>query len=156
MLRLALGMLKKMVEGTDEDFGETFLPLLEITDEDQKIELTKELLHFAAKAFAAHNRRLEAELVRKTLQPVFGNKGKNMIKTIFDEKYDEGLAVGEARGKARGKAETVLTLLRTIFNRIPKDMEDRIRRMVDPVALDSLAASILDCPSLEQFGKILP
>ena len=45
--------------------GGVMLPLLEIDDEEQKIELTKELLDFVAKAFAVHNRRLDAEAVNQ-------------------------------------------------------------------------------------------
>ena len=84
-LRLVLGILKKMVEGDGSDFPEALLPLLEIENEGQKVELTKELLEFVAKAMAAHNRRLDEEMVHKALKPVFQNREKAMIKTIFEE-----------------------------------------------------------------------
>jgi len=41
-LRLALGILKKMIEGNEDEFSEALLPLRESTEEEQKIELTKE------------------------------------------------------------------------------------------------------------------
>ena len=36
VLRLVLGILKKMIEGHGEEFSEALLPLLEISDEEQK------------------------------------------------------------------------------------------------------------------------
>lgn len=155
VLRLALGILKKMIEGDGEEFPEALLPLREISDEEQKIELTSELLQFVDKAFAAHNRRLDNATVNEALKPIFREKERTMIKGIFEEKYDEGVAVGRAEGKAEGKAETVLTLLRTKFNRVPKEVEKSVRQMADPVALDSLAASIINCASMDDFAKAL-
>jgi hypothetical protein len=50
VLRLALGILKKTVEGLEDEFAEAMLPLAEIADEEEKVELTKELLNYVAKA----------------------------------------------------------------------------------------------------------
>ena len=155
VLKSVLGLLKKMIEGNDEGFSEAFLPLLEITDEEQKIELTKELLQFVAKAFAAHNKRLEATEVNEALKPVFKDKERTMIRTIFEEKYDEGFAVGIVEGKAEGKADIVLTFLRAKFHKIPKRIENAVRSMTDPTALESLATQILHCQSLKEFEKAL-
>jgi hypothetical protein len=159
VLRLALGMLKKMIEGAENSFSEAMLPLREIDDEEQKVELTKELLQFAAKAFAAHNRRLDAETVNNAINPVFKDKVQTMIKTIFEEKFDEGVAVGKARGKAEGKAEgkieAVLKFLRARFKKIPKSVENSIRQMTDPIALDSWAEHAATCQSMDEFAKAL-
>jgi hypothetical protein len=163
VLRLALGMLHKMTGGNLDEFPEALKPLLEITDEGQRIELSKELLDFVDKAFAAHNRRLDAAKVNEALKPIFKGKEKTMIKGIFEEKYDagkaEGIVEGEARGKvkwkATGKAETVLAVLRARFNRIPKDVERTIRQMIDPIALDSWAAQAATCQSMDEFAEAL-
>ena len=76
-----------------------------------------------------------------------------MIKSIFDEKFDEGVAVGEAKGETRGKAGTLLKILRKRFNKVPKDVENTIRKMTDPVALDSWAEHALDCQSMAEFSQ---
>ena len=84
-----------------------------------------------------------------------------MIKSIFDEKFDEGVAVGEARGEVKWKAEgkiekgreMLLKILRARFNRIPKDVENTIRKMTDPVALDSWAVHAATCQSMSEFSQ---
>jgi hypothetical protein len=153
VLRLALGMLYKMTGGAEDEFPEALLPLLEVADEEEQIELTKEMLDFADKVFKAHNRRLDQEMVSRTLKQIFHNKDKEqtMIKSIFDEKYDAGVVEGEARGKA----ETVLTVLRARFRRVPKEVEKTIRQMTDPIALDSWAAYAATCQSLDEFATAL-
>jgi hypothetical protein len=88
----------------------------------------------------------------------------NTIKTIVEvesmptmlEKWGaEREAKATAKGKAEGKIETVLTFLRTKFKRVPKEIEKSIRQMSDPVALDSLAAHIVNCESLNDFAEEL-
>jgi len=165
VLRLALGILKKMIEGAEDEFSEALLPLLEITDEEQKIEITKELLQFVVKAFAAHNRRLDATKVDEALKPVF--KERTMIRTIFEEKYDEGFAVGIAEGEAKGKAEgtaegevrkgrnMLLAFLRAKFHKIPKDVENTIRKMTDSTAMESWAQHAASCQSMAEFAKAI-
>ena len=74
-----------------------------------------------------------------------------MIKSIFDEKIDEGKAIG----KAEGKAEAVLTVLRTRFDKIPKRVEQSIRKISDLSTLDSWTAQATTCRSLDEFAKAL-
>ncbi len=155
VLRLVMGVLKKMIEGNEDEFPESMMPLREITDEEQQIELTRELLDFVAKALAVHNRRLDAPTINRVMKTVFKEKGTDMMKTIFEEKYDQGVAEGEARGKAEGKAEAVLTFLRVRFNQVPQEVEDAIRKMNDPTALDSWTAHAATCKTLEEFEKAI-
>jgi hypothetical protein len=114
-LRMALDILKRMLEGHEDDFAEAFLPLLEIADQEQQIELSKELLQFVDKAFRAHNRKVDELLIKNALKPIFKEKAGTMIKSIFDEKFDEGVAVGEARGKAVGTTEGQAKMLAKYF-----------------------------------------
>ena len=155
VLRLAMGILKKTLEGSGDEWPEALLPLREISDEEQKIELTKELLDFAASAMAAHNRRLDEAKVSVALNPIFKGRERPMIKTIFDEKVDEGIAIGEARGEARGEAKSLLTILQTRFKKVPKRLETTILKMTDTVALQSWVAFATTCKSLEEFEKSL-
>jgi len=51
-------MLHTMTGGNLDDFPKALLPLLELP-EGKRVEVTKELLDFAAKAFAANSRKLD-------------------------------------------------------------------------------------------------
>jgi hypothetical protein len=150
-LRLALGILKKMIEGDGDDFGEALLPLNEIADEEQKVELTKELLDFVAAAMKAHNRRFDEAMAKKALKPIYKDKVDEMVKTIFEEKFLEGVAEGEAKWKA----DSLMTVLRSRFKKVPKSIESEVRKMTDPTALDSWTAYASTCQSLDEFSKSL-
>ena len=159
----ALRMLKKMVEGFEDEFPEALAPLLEIADEELQIELLKELLQFAQKVFAAHNRRLDEAKMREALNPILHERGRTMIKTAFEETYDKGFAKGKtagkaegkAEGKTEGKAETLLRVLRVRFHRVPKEIEKMIQAMKDPTVLDSYTELAVTCQSLAEFKKSL-
>jgi hypothetical protein len=159
VLRLALGMLHKMTGDAIEEYPKALLPLLEIDDVGERIELSKELAQFVVTAFAAHNRRVDEAALGKALHPVLKGKEKAMIKTIFDEKYDAGVADGEARGEARGedkgKAESVLTVLRNRFKRIPKNVEKAVTSMSDSIALESLLEHAVHSDTMEEFAETL-
>jgi hypothetical protein len=155
VLRLGMGILKKMTEGTEEEFPEALQPLLEIDNEKQQIELTKEIFEFVAKAMAAHNKRLDAEQVHQALKPIFRERERTMITTIFEEKYLEGKAEGVAEGEAKGKAAAVMSVLRKRFTKVPKQVEISVSRMRDPVALESLVGDAAICKSLADFAKCL-
>jgi hypothetical protein len=155
VLRVVLSMLHKMTGGNLDEFPVVLRLLSEITDEKQLVELSKELLDFVAKAFAAHNRQLDKAMVSKALNPIFQGKEIVMIKTIFEEKFDEGVAVGKAKAKVEEKAEAVLNVLRARFNRVPKEVEKTIHRMTDPIALDSWTAHAATCKSMKEFAEAL-
>jgi hypothetical protein len=152
VLRLATGILKKMLEDDGDEWPEALLPLREISDEEQKVELTKELVDFVANAMAAHNRRLDEAVLSRALKPIFKEKERFMIATIFEEREMKAEAKGEARGEARGK---VLAILQTRFKKVPKKIEAEIRKMTDTVALQSWIAFAATCQSLEEFEKNL-
>ena len=166
VLRLTLGMLHKMTGGHEDEFPEALLPLLEITDQEEKVELTDELLQFVETAFAASNRQLDEAMVDEALKPIYKDWERAMIKTLSERKYDEGIAVGEARGEARGEAKVagakveagknmLLTFLRGKFGRVPKEVEKSIRQMTDPVALESLAAHAAQSETMGEFAETL-
>ena len=155
VLRLALGMLHKMTGGNLDEFPEALKPLLEIADEGQRIELTKELLDFVDKAFAAHNRELDETVVNATLKPILKGKERTMIKGIFEKKFDEGVAIGEAKGKSEAGRNMVLAFLRAKFGKVPKRIEEAIRQMHDPIALESLAAQAGHSDTLDDFATAL-
>ena len=155
VIRLVLGMLHKMTGGNLDEFPEALKPLMEVTDEEQKIELTKELRDFVDKAFAVHNREVDEATWNKALHPIFKGKERTMIKTMFEKKIDEGIAIGEMKSEAKWKADTLLKILRGKFDRVPKETEKAINKMTDPVALDSWAIHAATCQSMEEFAKAL-
>ena len=170
VLRLSIGILKKMTEGNDDEFPEAMLPLLEISNEGEKIELTKETLEFVAKAMSSHNRRLDATMVNEALKPIFRVEEQTMIRTIFEEKFDEGLAegiaegivIGETRSRAGAeakmleeKAETILAFLQARFRKLPKAVERKIRKTRDKVVLDSWVVHAGTCQTIKEFEEAI-
>jgi len=151
VLRLTLGMLHKMTGGHPDEFPEALLPLLEITDEGQRIELTKESIDFVDKAFLACNRQLDEATVSKALHPIFKGKEKTMIKSIFEEREE----VAEARGEAKAGREIILGSIREKFGKVPKHIERTINQMNDPIALKSLAVRTANCKTLAEFSEEL-
>ena len=151
VLRLVLGMLHKMTGGNLDEFPEALKPLMEITDEKQRIELSKELWDFVDKAFKAHNRRLDAAKVSEIIKTIFPGKEQIMIKSVFDEKYDAGVADGEVKWKA----DMVLKALRKKFKKMPKHIEQAVLAMTDPIALESLLEHVFDCNTLDEFATML-
>ena len=117
--------------------------------EGERVEVTKELLDFAAKAFAANSRKLDTAAVSTAIESIFKGKGQKMMKTIFEEKIDEGIAIGEARGEAK----MVLNALRTRFGKVPKSIEKAILGMSDSIALESLHAQAIQSDTLDEFAE---
>ena len=151
VLRLTLGMLHKMTGGNLDEFPEALKPLLEIADEGQRIELTKELWDFVDKAFKAHNRQLDAAQVKEVMKMVFPGREETMIKSVFDEMRDEGIAIGETRAWQKA----VLTAIRTKFTRVPKGIEKAVQAMSDPIALESLVVRVGQSKTLDEFATDL-
>jgi hypothetical protein len=163
VLRLALGILKKTVEGLEDEFNEAMLPLLEIADEEEKVELTKELLLYVDKVMMAHNKRLEVEMVHKALKPVFQEKETNMIKSIFEEKFQEieaerkskWVAEGKIEGEAKGKADSVRSVLSARFHSVSSKLQKQLSAITDVSLLDNLVGQAAVCASLKDFEKLL-
>ncbi|MDR2756028.1 MAG: Rpn family recombination-promoting nuclease/putative transposase [Planctomycetaceae bacterium] len=166
-LRAAIGILKNMTEGNEDEFAQAMLPIAEIDDARQQIMITRDILEFVAKAFTAHHKRLEAKMVHQALKSIFNERTENMATTIFDEIRAEGEARGEARGRAEGEArgeargraragqDIVLTALRKKFTKIPKRIETSIRGMSDPIALESLITDVIESRTLDEFENAL-
>ena len=89
----------------------------------------------------------ERVVLDKALHPVLMGKERTMIKTIFEERGDIG--------SVEGKIEAVLTVLRTRFHRIPKDVEKAVHQMTDLIALDSWTAQAATCQSMSEFAEAL-
>ena len=85
--------------------------------------------------------------------------GDDVMTTIIDTWIAEGEARAEEKKapkwKAEGKAEIVLKLLQDKFNKIPKRIENAVRSMTDPTALESLAVHVMHSKSLKEFEEAL-
>ncbi len=77
---------------------------------------------------------------------------KNIVE---DETMSTMLEKWASEREAKGKAETVLTVLKARFTKVPQQVEDSIRQMTDVTALDSWAAHAATCKSLDEFAKAL-
>ena len=88
-----------------------------------------------------------AEYLRQNIEPLLGTfeevVGEKVMPTMVE--------IWKAEGKAEGKAETLLAVLRAKFDRIPEEIEDAVRQMSDPIALDSWAIQAATCQSLDEF-----
>ena len=151
VLRLTLGILHKMTGGNLDELPEALKPLLEITDPEQRIDLAKDVMPFAAKVFAANNRRLDESQIDEILKPIFKGKERSMIKTVFEEREE----IGEARGEIKAWRKAVVSALRGKFGRVPKGIERMVQTMSDPIALESLVVRVGQCSTLDEFATDL-
>ena len=151
VLRLTLGMLHKMAGGNLNDLPKALKPLMEIADPAQRVDLTKDVLPFAAKVFAANHRHLDEAQMDKILKPIFKGKERAMRKTIFEEREE----VAEARGETKAWRKAVVTALRGKFGKVPKGIEKLVQAMNDPIALESLVVRVGQCDTLDEFAADL-
>ena len=101
---------------------------------------------------AANIKAMEELYMRKKNGVILSEK----LDAFFTEKYGAPwIAEGEARGEARGKIETLLKILRARFKRVPRDVENTISKMNDPVALDSWAIHAATCESMDEFATAI-
>jgi hypothetical protein len=140
-----------MTGGNLDEFPEVLKLLSEITNEGKRIELSKELIDFVDKAFAAHNRELDETVVTEALTPLFKGKEQTMIKTMFEKMIDEGVAIGEVKAGRN----LVLKGLRKKFKKVPKEIERSILAMSDPIALESMLEHVFDSNTLDEFAAML-
>ena len=155
-------------EGKEIEFPEALAPLLEIADAEERTDLLKILLEFAAKVMGSRGIPFEKNAVAKALTPILKNVKEvdTMVETIFDKKFaegwTEGVAVGEARGEARGeanmlheKAEMLLTFIRSRFGKVPRAVERKVRNTKDKIVLDSWAAHAGSCQTMREFEEAI-
>jgi len=60
-----------------------------------------------------------------------------------------------AKTETKAKAELLLAIIREKFSRVPKETEQTILAMTDPVALQSWAVQASMCQSLDEFTEAL-
>ena len=88
----------------------------------------------------------------KTAEDLYMKKKDIFLSEKLDAYFHERLTVPRI---AKAKAESVLTVLRARFNKVPKEVESTIRQMTDTVALDSWLAYASTCQSTKEFVEAL-
>ena len=74
-----------------------------------------------------------------------------MAKTMAEELW----VGGKTEGKAEAGRNMLLAFLRGKFGKVPQDIENAIRQMNDPIALESLAVRSGYCKTLDDFAEEL-
>jgi hypothetical protein len=77
-----------------------------------------------------------------------------MTISLFDELRAEGEAKGEEKSKTIAQ-NMVLAALRKKFRTIPNHIEESIRNMSDPIALESLISDVIESQTLNEFENAL-
>ncbi|MGL6196780.1 MAG: hypothetical protein ACRC2T_18365, partial [Thermoguttaceae bacterium] len=154
-LRLVIGLLKKMTEGQEEEFGDALLPMLEFTGLEEQKEWMKDILPFVAKVFSAHHLELGGEKLNQAAERVFAERTSEIMLTIFDEIELKGKAEGVAIGEARGEARKVARLLDKRFEKVPYQLNEKLLMITDLEKLDMLFDLAFDCKTLEEFQNAI-
>ena len=101
---------------------------------------------------AANIKAMEELYMRKKNGVILSEK----LDAFFTEKYGAPwIAEGEARGELNKGREVLLKILRARFKRVPRDVENTISKMIDPVALDSWAVHAATCESMDEFSSAI-
>jgi hypothetical protein len=104
----------------------------------------------------ARNQKTEEAEFDRILTPIFNpEEKKNMITTIFEDKFLEGVAVGEARGEIRRATKSIATVLKSRFGKVPTRIVKLIDSYSDPVTLESWLVLAATCGSLKEFEEAL-
>ena len=92
--------------------------------------------------------KIGMEQIVKAFSKILSEKEANeMTKTMAEEL----LTQGEAKGEAKAGRKLILAFLRGKFGNIPKEIEEAVKQMNDPIALESLAARTGNCKTLDEF-----
>jgi hypothetical protein len=164
-----LGVMKVLTEGTPKKISQALAPIAKLDDDDEKRYIAQLSLILYTNYLRARQQKVDEAEIDRILTPVFNNpeEKKNMITTIFEDKFLEGVAVGEARGETRGIArgeaigearratQSVATVLKTRFGKVPARIVKLINSYSDPVALESWLAFAVTCKSLKEFEEAL-
>jgi hypothetical protein len=82
-------------------------------------------------------------------------KQKEITMTIFEEIEAKGIEKGIEKGELRLGRDVVLLALRKKFARVPKRIESVIRRVSDPIILESLVGEVIVSETLDEFAAVL-
>lgn len=102
------------------------------------------------------------ELIRRALRRVHTKKEADTMALTLAEKLRregraegkaEGRAEGKAEGRAEGKIETILTVLKSRFGKIPAGLKKKLLSVRDAERIDKIVKAAAVCKDLEEFRK---
>ena len=91
---------------------------------------------------------IEAEQVAKAFSKIVSKEEANKMATTTAEKL-------WVEGGTEASRKMVLAFLRGKFGNVPKEIEEAVNQMNDPIALESLAARTGNCKTLDEFAAEL-
>jgi hypothetical protein len=109
--------------------------------------------------------------IDEIIEPVYKERSTKMSLTFLEKLEKRGRVKGRVEGRAKGRIEgrvkgrtegraeggqnEVLDDLRAKFIKIPRQIETAIRRMSDPIALESLINEAIVSQTLDEFAEAL-
>jgi hypothetical protein len=144
VLQAVLESLQLGSKGELADNFEQVIARLEAVKDDPRMDSW--LPSFGLYAMSVDD--IEAEQVAKAFSKIVNTEEANQMAQTTAEKLLN-------QGGTEASRNVVLAYLRGKFGTVPKDIEDAVRRMNDPIALESLAARTANCTTLEEFAAEL-
>jgi hypothetical protein len=172
-----LGVMKVLTEGNPKMIAQALAPIADLDDYDEQRYIIQLSLLLYSNYLRARNQKVDDAEIDRILTPIFNNpeEKKNMITTIFEDKFlegkavgitegkavgitegiAEGIAMGEVKWKAGGKAESIATVLEARFGKVPAKVVKSINSYSNPDVLESWTRQAATCKSLKEFEKML-
>jgi hypothetical protein len=160
-----LGVMKVLTEGNPKKMSQALAPIVNLDDDKEKQYIVQLSLILYTNYLRARKQKADEAEIDRILTPIFNNpeEKKNMITTIFEDKYLEGVADGEIRGIAIGevrsegkwKAEGIVTVLKSRFGKVPTRIVKLVGSYSDPIVLESWLGLAATCQSLKEFEEAL-
>jgi hypothetical protein len=163
-----LGVMKVLTEGNPKKMSQALAPIANLNDNKEKQYIVQLSLILYTNYLRARSQKADESEINRILTPIFNpEEKKNMITTIFEDKFLEGKAIGIAEGEARGIAEgeargevrraakSIVTVLRSRFGKVSTRIVKLIDSYSDPVALESWLVLAATCQSLKEFEEAL-
>jgi hypothetical protein len=133
--------------------SQALAPIANLDDYEEKRYIIQLSLILYTNYLKARNQKAEEAEFDRILTPIFNNpeEKKNMITTIFEDKYLEGVAVGEARRATK----SIATVLEARFGKVPAKVVESINSYSNPDVLESWTKQAATCKSLKEFETAL-
>jgi hypothetical protein len=147
-----LGVMKVLTEGTPDQMSLALAPIAQLDDFEEKRYIVQLSTILYSNYLRARKRKIGEAEIDRILDPIFNpEEKKNMITTIFEDKFLEGITVGEARGEVK----SIVTVLKSRFGKVPVRLVKLVNSYSDPVVLESWLGLAATCQSLKEFEAVL-
>jgi len=148
-------VVEAMIRATDGTFVaglESVIGHFKGSSLDDRIrELIRDIVHYCGWVEVTPHDEVDKAIINV----IKGQEGIKMSQTVKKGIWETGWENGVAAGEVRGGAKAVLTILRAKFKKVPKGVENAIRQMTDPIALESLTVHAVHSETLDEFATAL-